>query len=45
MPMTLNREKSDKVTARVRSFAKRFHGAGVMMAESYAKVMEAPLAD
>ena len=35
MPMTLNRRKSDKVTERAASMAKRFFDAGVMMPESY----------
>lgn len=43
MPQTLNRKKSDKVTDRIRSFAKRFYDAGVMMTESFERVMEAPL--
>lgn len=41
MPMTLNRKKSDKVTPRSAAMAKRFFEAGVMTAESYARVSEA----
>lgn len=41
MPRTLNRKKSDRVTDRVRSFAEKFYEAGVMMKESYERVMEA----
>lgn len=45
MPMTLNRRKSKKVTPRVRSFAKRFHEAGVMLPASHERVMKAPLSE
>ena len=38
MPMTLNRRKSDKVTDRAYSMAKRFLEAGVMLPESWRAV-------
>lgn len=41
MPRTLNRKKSNKVTARASSMAKRFFDAGVMMPESFETVMKA----
>ncbi len=41
MPQTLNRRKSNKVTERAYSMAKRFHEAGVMMPESWLEVEEA----
>ena len=40
MPMTLNRRKSDKVTERAAQMAKSFYEAGVMMPESYERVMD-----
>jgi len=39
--MTLNRQKSDKVTERGLAFAKKFYEAGVLMPESWSAVREA----
>ena len=41
MPMTLNRRKSDKVTQRAAQMAKKFYEAGVMMGESFERVIMA----
>ena len=40
MPMTLNRRKSDKVTQRAAQMAKKFYESGVMMGESYQRVIQ-----
>ena len=40
MPMTLNRRKSDKVTERAAQIAKKFYEAGVMMPESYERIVD-----